>query len=55
MLSTLLQLTTARLTPRGVLRIIAYMGRLRQERGTFFRAQVYERVGTSLLKVYKKG
>ena len=51
----LLQLTTVWLAPRGVLRIIAYMGRLRLERGTFFRAEVYERAGISLVKVYKRG
>ena len=34
--------------------IIAYMGRLKPERGTFFRRQVYERVGISVVEVHER-
>ena len=40
----------------GLLPIIAYTGWLHLEgRGTFFRPQVYERVGISLFEVYEPG
>ena len=40
--------------PRGVLlSLIAYTGRLRPKKGSFFRLQVYERVGASLVEVYE--
>ena len=38
----------------GVHPIMAYAGRLRPERGIFFRLQVYERVGVSLADVYNR-
>ena len=38
----------------GVLPIMAYKGRFRQKRGTFFRLQVYETVGISLVEVYER-
>ena len=39
----------------GVLHMMAYTGRLRSpERDTFFRLQVYERVGISLVEVNEK-
>ena len=34
--------------------IIAYIGRLPPERGSFFRLQVYKRVGISQVEVYKR-
>ena len=37
----------------GVLPIMAYTGRLRPK-GTFFRRQVYERVGILLVEVYER-
>ena len=37
----------------GVLPILAYTGRLRPKGGTFFRLQVYKRVGISQVEVYK--
>ena len=37
----------------GVLGIMAYMGRLRPKRSTFFRLQVYERIGISQFEVCK--
>ena len=33
----------------------AYKGKLRPKKGTFFRPQVYERVGILLVEVYKRG
>ena len=40
--------------PRGVLlSLIDYTGRLRPKKGSFFRLQVYERVGASLVEVYE--
>ena len=40
--------------PRGVLPIMAYMGRFPPERGTFFSLQVYARVGILLVEVYER-
>ena len=37
----------------GVLCIMAYTGWLRPKKGSFFRLQVYERVGISLVKYIK--
>ena len=37
----------------GILPMMAYTGRLRPERGTFSRLQVYERVGILLVEVYE--
>ena len=42
------------LESRGVLPMMAYTGRLRPKWGTFFRLQVYERVGISLVDVNKR-
>ena len=40
--------------PRGVLLpLIACTGRLRPKKGSFFRLQVYERLGASLVEVYE--
>ena len=39
--------------PEGVLSIMAY-GEAPPERGTFFRLQVYERVGILLAEVYER-
>ena len=39
---------------RGVLPMMAYTGRPRPKGVPFFRLQVYERVGISLLDVYKR-
>ena len=39
---------------RGLLPIMAYTGRLRPGGDTFFRLQVYERAGISLVEVYKR-
>ncbi|CAH3182654.1 unnamed protein product [Porites lobata] len=38
--------------PRGVLPMVAYTGRLRPKGVPFFRLQVYERAGISLVKIY---
>ena len=40
--------------PEGVLPKKAYTGRLRLKGGTFFRLQVYERVGILLAEVYER-
>ena len=42
------------LTGGGVLPIMAYMERLRPKGGTFYRLQVYERVGILLVEVYER-
>ena len=39
---------------RRVVPIIAYMGRLHPKGGTFFRLQVYERVGISIVEVHER-
>ena len=41
-------------SPGGVLPIMAYTGGAPPERGTFFRLQVYKRVGISQAEVYKR-
>jgi len=42
------------LPQRGVLPIMVYTGRLRPKGVPFFRLQVYERVGISLVEVYER-
>ena len=39
---------------KRVVPIIAYTGRLHPKGGTFFRLQVYERVGISLVEVHER-
>ena len=39
---------------REVLPIMVYKGRLRPKQGTFFRFQVYKRVGISQIEVYER-